>query len=93
MAHTTDVDAMLAQMTPEQFHEWCAKDRVEPIGHAGTHEILSQIACMIAMFRGAKDVTPWTYKYWLEKPEAAGDSDMEAAAMALETLGAKRTRG
>jgi len=84
---------MLAQMTPEQFTEWCAKDLVEPIGHAGTHEILSQIAYMLAAYLGAKDVTPWTYKYWQEKPEDIAETDVEVAVMALETLGARRTRG
>lgn len=84
---------MLDQMSPEQFHEWCAKDLVEPIGHAGTHEILSQIAYMLASYLGAKDVTPWTYKYWQTKPEDVAETDVDAAAMALEMLGARRTRG
>lgn len=84
---------MLDQMSPEQFYEWCAKDLIEPIGHAGTHEILSQIAYMLASYLGAKHVTPWTYKYWQIPPEDVDTADAEVAAMALETLGARRTRG
>lgn len=84
---------MLAQMTPEQFQEWCAKDLIEPIGHAGTHEILSQIAYMLSSYLGAKDVTPWTYKYWQQKPQDVEESDVDAAVMALEMLGARKTRG
>lgn len=32
MAHTTDVDAMLAAMTPEQFDEWIAYAQTDPWG-------------------------------------------------------------
>ncbi len=84
---------MLDQMSPDQFYEWCAKDLIEPIGHAGTHEILSQIAYMLASYLGAKNVTPWTYKFWQTPPQDVDTADAEVAAMALEMMGARRTRG
>ena len=90
VAHTTDVDAMLEAMSPAQFLEWCAKDQIEPIGHAGTHEILAQIACMIATWLGAKDVDPWSYKWWQERPKKQAEDSVEAAVMALEMIGARR---
>ena len=86
--HTTDVNRMLEQMSPQQFAEWCAKDRVEPIGHAGTHEILSQIAAMVAQFMGAEDVKPGTFKHWQIIEEKSVDTDV--AVQALQMIGARK---
>lgn len=88
MAHTVHVDEMLAEMTIAEFDEWCLKDAVEPIGHAGTHEILSQIAAMLAQYMGVKDADPWTYKWWQDRPQKQAEADN--AAMILETAGWRR---
>lgn len=90
VAGTLDVDAMLDAMTPEQFMEWQAKDLVEPIGHSGTHEILSMIGALLAAFCGAKDLDQYAFQWWKQRPEQAGDST-EAAIAALEAIGAKRS--
>lgn len=88
VAGTVDVDTMLENMTPKQFAEWCAKDRVEPIGTDGTNEILSQIAALIARAFGAEDVDQYTFKWWQKRPEDTATHD--GLAMALEAFGMRR---
>jgi len=88
-----DVDQMLDEMTPQQFTEWQAKDLIEPIGHRGTHEILSLFASMVGAALGNKNLTPQSFMWWRQaekqrQPDA--EKSMEAAAMLLESIGAKR---
>lgn len=90
VAGTVDVDGMLDDMTPKQFAEWCAKDLVEPIGHAGTHDVLAQIATMLAAFMGVKDVDQYTYLWWRKRPEREQAVSVDIAAAALAMIGAKR---
>ena len=63
VAHTIDVDAMLNEMTPQQFDEWHAKDLIEPIGSRSVTYVLSIIGEIIATYLGcdmkAADFTPW----------------------------------
>lgn len=94
MAHTVHVDEMLDGMTPDQFEEWRAKDLVEPIGHAGTHEILSMIGALIASYLGSKDgdsnpIDQWFFKWWQERPPEP-EGTIEGMFAALEMIGAKR---
>ena len=94
MAHTVHVDEMLEGMTPDQFNEWRAKDLVEPIGHYGTHEILSMIGALIASYLGSKDgennpVDQWHFKWWQERPPEP-EGSVESMFAALEMIGAKR---
>jgi len=92
VAHTTDVDGMLEQMTPAQFIEWQAKDLAEPIGHAGTHEILAQIAALITNYMTggkAEPVDPWHFHWWRERPPEP-EATVDTMFAALEMLGAKR---
>jgi hypothetical protein len=84
-----DVDAMLDQMTPQQWTEWQARDIVEPIGHRGTHDILAILGAIVAGLGGAKDVTPESLLHWRKKPEEQVASH-EVAAMALQMIGARR---
>ena len=83
-----DVDAMLDHMTPQQWAEWQAKDSVEPIGHRGTHEVVSILGAMLAGAWGSPEVTPATFMHWRQQPEKVASH--EAAAMALQMIGAKR---
>lgn len=64
--HTTDVDGMLDNMTPDQFTEWCVKDSIEPIGHST--QMLSLIAFMLASYMGNDDgeVKPEHYMPWVK---------------------------
>jgi len=89
VAKTTDVDGMLDSMSPTQFLEWCAKDLIEPIGHSGTHELLAQLASMLAGFLGMKEVTPWTFLHWKQKPDEK-PVEHEVAAQFLGMFGAKK---
>jgi len=84
-----DVDAMLDQMTPQQWQEWQAKDAVEPIGHRGTQEVLAIFGAMVAGALGAKDVTPESLMWWRGQRETKTASH-DVAAMALQMIGAKR---
>ena len=90
VAKTVDVDEMLEGMTPRQFAEWCAKDSVEPIKHLGSHELLAQIATMLATFMGVEDVDQYSYLWWRQRPESEKTVSVDVAAMALQTIGAKR---
>ena len=83
-----DVDAMLDHMTPQQWAEWQAKDSVEPIGHRGTHEVVAILGAMLAGAWGSLEVTPATFMHWRQQPEKVASH--EAAAMALQMIGAKR---
>lgn len=94
VAKTVDVDCMLESMTPGQFEEWRAKDLLEPIGHSGTHEILSMIGALIANYLGSKDqndspIDQWHFKWWQERPPQA-EATVEGMFAALEMIGAKR---
>ena len=84
-----DVDAMLDQMTPQQWQEWQAKDAVEPIGHRGTQEVLGIFGAMVAGALGAKDGTPETLMWW-RKARDEKPASHDVAAMALQMIGAKR---
>jgi hypothetical protein len=67
VAHTTDVDGMLAAMTPEQFNEWCAKDRVEPIGDEATRQVLALLGCMVAKLGGCDDPELKWFIPWIKE--------------------------
>lgn len=84
-----DVDAMLDQMTPQQWTEWQAKDIIEPIGHRGTHEVLAILGAIVAGLGGAKGITPQTLLHWREQQEDKPVSH-DVAAMALQMIGARR---
>jgi len=68
VAHTVDVDGMLSQMTPEQFAEWIAKDRVEPIGHEPTRQTLALLGTVVAKLGGCQEDPElrW-FMPWLKK--------------------------
>ena len=89
VAHTTDVDGMLASMTSQQFDEWCAKDLIEPIGHAGTHDILAMIGAMLAAYIGSKDVELSDFKWW-KKEETEKPVEQDSVIMAFEAFGMRR---
>lgn len=84
-----DVDAMLDQMTPQQWAEWQAKDAVDPIGHRGTHEVVAILGAMLAGAWGASDVKPDTFMHWRQQQKEKPVSH-EVAAMALQMIGARR---
>jgi hypothetical protein len=76
-------------MTHAQFNEWYAKDIIEPIGHAGTHDILARIGVLIAMYMGNKDATEDMFKWWHKEHDRTAD---ESAVIAvLESIGGVRT--
>ena len=87
-AKTIDVDGMLSGMSHEQFDEWCAKDIVEPIGTAGTNEILMRFAMVVAISAGHKDVKMDDFATWLKTKEKPADESVVIAA--LEAIGARR---
>jgi len=92
VAHTTDVDGMLDNMTPQQFMEWQAKDRVEPIGGRGAADILAMLAAVVANAVGVKStsgdkLTPNDFAYWKDNPEPPAAS-ADAVAFALQMIGA-----
>lgn len=64
VAHTTDYETMLSQMSHETFDMWCAKDIIEPIGSMQpVCDILAKIGKIIAAFAGHEmdlaDFMPW----------------------------------
>ncbi len=83
---------MLDEMTPQQFLEWQAKDLIEPIGHRGTHEILALFASMVANWMGNKNIKPESFMWWRQKQQedSKPEASMDAAIMALESIGAQR---
>lgn len=85
-----DVDAMLDHLTPQQWAEWQAKDAVDPIGHRGTHEVVSILGAMLAGAWGANDIGPDTFMHWRQKTEDESTTSHDVAAMALQMIGAKR---
>ena len=85
-----DVDAMLDHLTPQQWAEWQAKDAVDPIGHRGTHEVVSILGAMLAGAWGASDIGPDTFMHWRQKSESESTASHDVAAMALQMIGAKR---
>ena len=66
VAHTVHVDQLLDSMTPQEFDEWCAKDRVEPIGNERTRHILSMIGALLGVFAGKKDSAPEDFMPWVK---------------------------
>lgn len=58
-----DVDEMLSEITPTQWAEWVARDRIEPIGTFAACSILAKLGELIAacMQCEAKqgDFMPW----------------------------------
>jgi hypothetical protein len=59
---------MLDAMPIDQFNEWCAKDRIEPIGH-GTR-MLGLLAYMLASYLSPEKVDSKAFLPWLtEKPQ------------------------
>jgi hypothetical protein len=78
-------------MTHDEFHEWCAKDLIEPIGNAGTNEILARLAVMIAVYLGNADAKKSAFAPWMwNKKEEEPVSD-DVAIAALEVAGARVT--
>lgn len=67
VAHTVNVDAMLDAMSHQQFDEWCAKDRIEPIGSEATRHILALIGVTVATAAGAKHASVEMFMPWLEQ--------------------------
>lgn len=81
---------MLDGMTAEQFNEWRAKDIIEPIGSAGTHEILIRIGAMIAAMGGAEDPSDQMFAPW--RTDATPEASQETIFKTLEAVaGAVRT--
>jgi len=66
-----DVDGMLSKMSHDQWHEWLAKDLIEPIGSGPVTDILAKIGQMIAAFMGSdlkeSDLLPWKKRRQKEK--------------------------
>lgn len=87
-----DVDEMLAELSPRAFAEWCAKDRVEPIGMNGACHILAKIGEMIAHFMGGK-VTQRDFMPWLSEPVAEPQQLTPAQSRAAVMAELKRAAG
>lgn len=51
---TLDVDGMMSRMSIDQFNEWCAKDRIEPIGQEATRQTLAMLGVTVAQLGGCK---------------------------------------
>ena len=82
------MDGMLDGMTPEQFEEWCAKDEVEPIGHAT--RMLGLIAYLITahMSGDESEIDPLEFMPW-EKNRPTKGHDNEAARRLVGMLGGR----
>lgn len=79
---------MLSGMSHKQFDEWCAKDIVEPIGTAGTNEILMRLAMVVAILAGHKEAKVSDFATWVTTTEKPSDDGVAIAA--LEAIGARR---
>ena len=86
VAKTTDVDGMLDSMTPQQWIEWQAKDRIEPIGNNGACLILARIGELLAAFMGSemrqRDFMPWLPKQKKQVMSVAQSRDAILSEMA-----------
>lgn len=80
-----DVDAMLEQMTPRQFAEWCAKDEVDPIGMNGTNSILAKIGELVAAVTGNKH-TQRDFMPWLPEPREVALTPAQSRAAVMDEL-------
>lgn len=78
VAHTTDVDGMLDQMTPQQFTYWRAKDAIEPIGSGAVTYILSKIGQLVAALSG-NQLSDVDFRPWAKTPEDKPLSPAESA--------------
>lgn len=93
VAHTVHVDAMLDAMTPQQFDEWCAKDRIEPISQEATRHVLAMIGALLANFAGNKRVKPEHFLPWLcqtKEPMTARQIRLAAAMIPGARHGVRR---
>jgi len=83
VAHTVDVDGMLDTMSHETFHEWCLKDKVEPIGNESTRNILALIGVTIAQFAGAKNMKVENFMPWIETTKPMQSAKQMQAVMSI----------
>lgn len=83
-----DVDAMLDRMTHEQFQEWAAKDRIEPIGTEKICWVIAGFAATVSNQLGAEsvpaDFIPWAKR---GKKRAVVMSPNDAAAAMNQAFG------
>lgn len=72
-----DVDAMLESMTPRQFEEWFARDRIEPIGNKGIHDLLTRIGSCVASMVSENPVSEKEFRPWKghEPPEPVATAE------------------
>lgn len=74
MAGTTDVDRLLASLTPEQFRQWEAFDQLEPIGPDKLYVLLAHIGSAICSSNGM-DIPPAAFL-----PELAQQQERQQSA-------------
>ncbi len=82
---TTDVDGMLDRMTPEQFDEWCAKDKIEPIGHAT--RCLGLIAHLLWNTVSSEEVAPEVCMPWMKYDKTPDHDNAKGRQMLAAILG------
>lgn len=88
VAHTVDVDGMLESMTPEQFDEWCLKDRIEPIGY--TTQMTALIAWLAhAYLASGKGEPIEKFLPWLEHVPAPKPQNRQAIQI-LDAIAGRR---
>jgi len=96
VVHTTDVDGMLDSMTPQQFQEWCAFDRVDPIGNQGLCDTIANFAVVVCNGLGAEinqgDLMAWVKPWGTSKTSGRAISPNQAAAMVKGMFGNGSTR-
>ena len=83
VAHTVDVDRMLDSMSPDQFDEWCLKDRVEPIGYEATRNILALIGVTVAQAAGGKNMKVQHFMPWIDTGPIQQSTEQMQAAMSV----------
>jgi len=88
VAHTVDVDGMLDGMTPEQFDEWCLKDRIEPIGY--TTHMTALIAWLLHTYLAGGEGEPLQkFLPWLEYAPAQKPQNRQAIRI-LDAIAGRR---
>lgn len=88
VAHTVDVDGMLAGMTPEQFDEWCIRDRIEPIGYQ-TH-MMALLTWFVHTYLSSGTGEPIeAYLPWLKYAEAPRPQNRQAMQI-MDTIAGRR---
>jgi len=81
VAGTVHVDAMLEEMTPQEFDEWCIRDQIEPIGF--TSQSIGLLTYLVASYLSGGKSSAEDYMPWLQHQPVQTQASQNAQARDL----------